>query len=150
MLKWEICNSVVAHQNVLKARTSVNFWLTSVAQKRLHLSSLLCLKYTSCQSTQQRVKSERAEELKDMVVRIMDRAAPKTWKRAPDLATEKGSSIWRTVLSNYAVNGLLPVWGNLDSRPWTPWFVNARWVCHSTIRAEWPGSWTPEYGMKWC
>ena len=48
-------------------------------------------------SAQRAVKSERAEELKDMAERIRERAPPKT-KRALDLAAEKGSSVWLTVL----------------------------------------------------
>lgn len=48
-------------------------------------------------SAQQAVKSERAEEHKDTAERIRERAPPKT-KRALDLAAEKGSSVWLTVL----------------------------------------------------
>ena len=49
-------------------------------------------------SAQQTVKSERAEELKNMVEKIRESAPPKT-KRALDLAAEKGtSSVWLTVL----------------------------------------------------
>ena len=48
-------------------------------------------------SAQQAVKSETAEELKDTAERIRESAPPKT-KQVLDLATEKGSSIWLTVL----------------------------------------------------
>ena len=48
-------------------------------------------------SAQQVVKSERAEELKDTAERIRESAPPKT-KRVLDMATEKGSLMWLTVL----------------------------------------------------
>ena len=48
-------------------------------------------------SAQQAVKCERAEELMDMAERIREIAPPKT-KRAIDLASEKESSVWLTVL----------------------------------------------------
>ena len=48
-------------------------------------------------STNQTVKSERAEELKDSVERIRERAPPKT-KQALDLVGVKGSSVWLKVL----------------------------------------------------
>ena len=46
-------------------------------------------------SARQTVKSERAEELKDMVEEVRESAPPKT-KRALHLEAEKGSSVWMT------------------------------------------------------
>ena len=40
MLKWELCYSLVGHENV--PSKNINFRLTSAAQNRLFLSSLLC------------------------------------------------------------------------------------------------------------
>ena len=48
-------------------------------------------------SAQQAAKRERADKLKDMVERIRGSDPPKT-KRAVDLAAEKGSAVWLTVL----------------------------------------------------
>ena len=48
-------------------------------------------------SAQQEVRSERLQELEEMGKRIKEMAPQKT-KRTLDLATEKGSSAWLTVL----------------------------------------------------
>ena len=54
-------------------------------------------------STQQAVRGERAEDLEGRKERIKE-VAPQKTRRALDLATEKGSSMWLTVLPLQELN----------------------------------------------